>query len=79
MSSQIIPQIDAPQDHRVHRQPGWCRTFDLLIEDMESALGEAWAIWASLKVFAFFSPTEAATRELIALGARFEKTKRTCQ
>jgi len=41
----------AQTDHRVHVQPD-VQNFDLLIEDMESA-GQAWAIWASLKVLRF--------------------------
>ena len=65
--SSHIPQIDAPQivACTVSRD---VQNFDLLIEDMESALGEAWGDLGFSESLAFFSQPEAATLELIALA-----------
>ncbi|EAP79965.1 ATPase, putative [Sulfitobacter sp. NAS-14.1] len=62
-----MPQIDAPQiiACTVSRD---VQNFDLLIEDMESALGEAWGDLGFSESLAFFSQPEAATLELIALA-----------
>jgi len=52
--SSHIPQIDAPQivACTVSRD---VQNFDLLIEDMESALGEAWGDLGFSESLAFFS------------------------
>ena len=65
--SSSMPQIDAPQiiACTVSRD---VQNFDLLIEDMESALGEAWGDLGFSESLAFFSQPEAATLELIALA-----------
>ncbi len=65
--SSSMPQIDAPQiiACTVSRD---VQNFDLLIEDMESALGEAWGDLGYSESLAFFSQPEAATLELIALA-----------
>ena len=65
--SSSMPQIDAPQiiACTVSRD---VQNFDLLIEDMESALGEAWGDLGFSESLAFFIHPEAATLELIALA-----------
>ena len=65
--SSSMPQIDAPQiiACTVSRD---VQNFDLLIEDMESALGEAWGDLGFSESLAFFRQPEAATLELIALA-----------
>jgi len=65
--SSSMPQIDAPQiiACTVSRD---VQNFDLLIEGMESALGEAWGDLGFSESLAFFSQPEAATLELIALA-----------
>ncbi len=44
------------------------QNFDLLIEDMESALGEAWGDLGFAEALAFFTQSEAETLEFIALA-----------
>jgi len=42
--------------------------FDLLIEDMESVMGEAWGDLGFAEAVAFFGQAEAATLEFVALA-----------
>ncbi|MEM8576354.1 MAG: AAA family ATPase [Pseudomonadota bacterium] len=44
------------------------QNFDLLIEDMETALGEAWGDLGFAEALAFFSQTEAESLEFVALA-----------
>ena len=44
------------------------QNFDLLIEDMEAALGESWGDLGFAEALAFFGQPEAATMEFIALA-----------
>ena len=44
------------------------QNFDLLIEDMENALGEAWGDLGFAEALAFFSQPEAAALEFVALA-----------
>ena len=44
------------------------QNFDLLIEDMETALGESWGDLGFAEALAFFSQPEAETLEFIALA-----------
>jgi len=44
------------------------QNFDLLIEDMEHALGEAWGDLGFAEALAFFNQPEAATMEFVALA-----------
>ncbi|MEY8841113.1 pilus assembly protein CpaE, partial [Cribrihabitans sp. XS_ASV171] len=44
------------------------QNFDLLIEDMETAMGEAWGDLGFAEALAFFGQPEAETLEFIALA-----------
>ena len=65
--SSHIPQIDAPQivACTVSRD---VQNFDLLIEDMETTLGEAWGDLGFVEALAFFGQPEAEALEFIALA-----------
>ncbi len=65
--SSSMPQIEAPQivACTVSRD---VQNFDLLIEDMEDALGESWGDLGFEEALAFFSQEEAQSLELIALA-----------
>jgi pilus assembly protein CpaE len=65
--SSIMPQIEAPQivACTVSRD---VQNFDLLIEDMEDALGESWGDLGFAEALAFFGQPEAKSLELVALA-----------
>ncbi|EEB85014.1 AAA family ATPase [Roseobacter sp. GAI101] len=69
--SSSIPQIEAPQivACTVSRD---VQNFDLLIEDMEDALGESWGDLGFSEALAFFGQPEAQSLELIALALDVE-------
>ncbi|MBW4961185.1 AAA family ATPase [Sulfitobacter sp. CW3] len=62
-----VPQIEAPQivACTVSRD---VQNFDLLIEDMEGALGECWGDLSFAEALSFLGQPEAETLELIALA-----------
>ncbi len=65
--SSILPQIEAPQiiACTISRD---VQNFDLLIEDMEDALGESWGDLGFAEALAFFGQPEAQSLELVALA-----------
>jgi len=71
-------RLDAPR-HRASRPAGDVQKLDLLIK-YESALARTWAIWASLKVSAFFTPNRRRRRlNLMLRCARIRKTRKPGQ
>lgn len=65
--SSTMPQIEAPQivACTVSRD---VQNFDLLIEDMEDALGESWGDLSFAEALSFFGQPESQSLELIALA-----------
>ena len=50
------------------------QNFDLLIEDMETTLGEAWGDLGFVEALAFFGQPEAEALEFIALAIKKTRT-----